>query len=40
MIAEIARTSPLRLLVMLGGPEFDNFCGGENFMRILFSLSS
>ena len=39
MIGELVRTSPERLLVTLDGPEFDNFFGEYNFMRILTFLS-
>jgi hypothetical protein len=38
MIGELVRTSPWRLLVTLDGPEFDNFFGEDNFMRILVGM--
>ena len=39
MNGELVRTSPGRLLVTLDGSEFDNFFGGNIFMRILVGIS-
>jgi len=38
MIGELVRTSPWRLLITLDGPEFYNYGGGDNSMRILVAV--
>jgi len=40
MIGEILRTSPRRPPLTLDGSEFDNFGGGDNFMRTVVGVSS
>jgi hypothetical protein len=40
MTDELMRTSPSKLLATLDGSGFDNFGGGDIFMKILVGLSS